>query len=483
MKRYITTACLIVLSLGLFAQNQTDALRYSWLNPSGTARFNSMGGAFNSLGGDFGAISQNPAGLGVYRSSELTFTPGMMYSATNSEYLNNKEHDFNYNSVMGNIGYVGTILLENESDILKSMSFAFGYNQLQNFNQVTDIKGYNDNGSMTNYFAASSDGNRPENLGDFYEWPAYYSFLIDPLGNDSTTYISSYDAYGTRQKELMQKSGNVGEYVFAMGVNLDDMFYLGASFGIQNVSFEQSKFYEESDPDDVISDFNYFTYKDRLVTDGTGYNLKLGGIVRPVDWLRASVAIHTPTFYNLHDEYSTEFVSNFDDTDKSTTYKSPTGIYNYKLTSPFRAQAGLAAVIYNNAIISVDYEFLNYGISKLRANDEPFDIENDIIAESYGAAHNIRAGAEYRFGPVAFRAGWAYFDSPYVDGEINSGADFMQYSGGIGFRSKSFFFDLAYVYYDRNEKYFLYEGYGVSSPVVDQNMTRHTMMATLGFRF
>ncbi len=33
-----------------------------------------MGGAFGALGGDLSTLSQNPAGIGVYRSNELGFT-------------------------------------------------------------------------------------------------------------------------------------------------------------------------------------------------------------------------------------------------------------------------------------------------------------------------------------------------------------------------------------------------------------------------
>ncbi|MGD0342446.1 MAG: hypothetical protein ABSA76_12150, partial [Bacteroidales bacterium] len=56
----------LVISIGSmsFAQNADDALRYSTLFYTGTARFMSMGGAFTALGGDISSLSQNPAGLG-----------------------------------------------------------------------------------------------------------------------------------------------------------------------------------------------------------------------------------------------------------------------------------------------------------------------------------------------------------------------------------------------------------------------------------
>ena len=45
----------------------------------GTARFMSMGGAFTALGGDISTLSQNPAGIGVFRASEMSVTPQLNY--------------------------------------------------------------------------------------------------------------------------------------------------------------------------------------------------------------------------------------------------------------------------------------------------------------------------------------------------------------------------------------------------------------------
>ena len=62
---------------GANAQTDLDAFRYSQYSLTGTARFTSMGGAFTAVGGDFSSLSQNPAGMAIYRRSELTFTPSI----------------------------------------------------------------------------------------------------------------------------------------------------------------------------------------------------------------------------------------------------------------------------------------------------------------------------------------------------------------------------------------------------------------------
>ena len=67
MKRYLLIA-LLGFPLGAMAQSPIDAYQLSQQDMKGTARFMSMGGAFGALGGDLSTLSQNPAGIGVYRS-------------------------------------------------------------------------------------------------------------------------------------------------------------------------------------------------------------------------------------------------------------------------------------------------------------------------------------------------------------------------------------------------------------------------------
>ena len=69
----ITFYFLLLISFDLLSQNHVDALRYSYLEPLGTARFSSLGGSFSGLGGDLSSIHQNPAGLAIYRSDEIGF--------------------------------------------------------------------------------------------------------------------------------------------------------------------------------------------------------------------------------------------------------------------------------------------------------------------------------------------------------------------------------------------------------------------------
>jgi hypothetical protein len=70
MKRFGIILTALFIYTGLFAQGEMDIIRLSSSDLRGAARGQSMGGAFGALGGDAAGIMINPAGLGVYRSSE-----------------------------------------------------------------------------------------------------------------------------------------------------------------------------------------------------------------------------------------------------------------------------------------------------------------------------------------------------------------------------------------------------------------------------
>ena len=71
----------------------------------GSARSMAMAGAFTSLGGDISSMGINPAGLGMYRSNEISFSPLMGFqSAQNSamSWGENKQNRF----AVSNLGMV-----------------------------------------------------------------------------------------------------------------------------------------------------------------------------------------------------------------------------------------------------------------------------------------------------------------------------------------------------------------------------------------
>ena len=85
-KKTIFAILLSLITLSTLAQNDIDALRYSKTTFGGTARYMGLCGAFGAFGAFFSVLSTNPAGIGLYKSSEFTITPTLFYGATNSAY-------------------------------------------------------------------------------------------------------------------------------------------------------------------------------------------------------------------------------------------------------------------------------------------------------------------------------------------------------------------------------------------------------------
>ena len=88
-----------------------------------------------AVGADFSCISTNPAGLGLYTSSELTVSPSFRMEHSSSDY-NLQTRDANtYNIGMDNLGLVFHLKGNGEgSSGFKGFNFAFGVNRQNYFN-------------------------------------------------------------------------------------------------------------------------------------------------------------------------------------------------------------------------------------------------------------------------------------------------------------------------------------------------------------
>ena len=89
--------CLVLLLVAgiVNAQSYNDlGLLYSRSGISGTARSVGSASAYGSVGADLGSISINPAGLGLYRSTDISFTPGL--------FINKNKADFDGTTTVGN---------------------------------------------------------------------------------------------------------------------------------------------------------------------------------------------------------------------------------------------------------------------------------------------------------------------------------------------------------------------------------------------
>ena len=96
-----------------------------------TARSAAMAGAMTSLGADASSMSINPAGLGMYRTNEVTITPMLSFSRSTTN-ANGFEGNGTNRFAIGNFGMVAK--LRESSTGVTAVNMGFAYNRTADFN-------------------------------------------------------------------------------------------------------------------------------------------------------------------------------------------------------------------------------------------------------------------------------------------------------------------------------------------------------------
>ncbi|HLN19822.1 MAG TPA: hypothetical protein VK213_01945 [Bacteroidales bacterium] len=483
-------AILISFSAGLLAQNVDDVLRYSQIFYGGTARFNAMGGAFTAIGGDISTLSQNPAGLGFFRSSELTISPQLSHIKTDARF-HGLNSDYIYNFNLGQAGLVSNLITSDKG--LISLNFGYSYSKTNNLNQTARIQGKSSTSSMTDYWANSSNGTYFKDLTDA-AGIAYDAWLIDTVtgtrGLEYGTVFSNYgdnppSVYGQNIRRLINNEGFTAEHALSIGGNFENKIYFGATLGINRLNFTSHYEHLESSEVSLPSEFKNFTYTDHFENTGTGYSIKLGAVIRPVEMLRIGFAFHSPIWYRINEYFTEDIVSNFDGGGKYSFSTTPAR-YKYGITTPFRALAGAAVQIGKLAVISADYEFVDYSTARFRAvgDNEDYSERNLGIKNSLKPVHNFRVGGELRLDKFYLRSGYGYYGKAFQASEDNADLSYGVISGGLGFRERNVFIDLGYSNTNYDQVYFMYPLDSSYDPAAaGLNTNRNNFTLTLGLKF
>ena len=481
------STCLIILTDSAYCQNEIDALRYSTHNIFGSARYISMSGSYGALGGDLSILNQNPAGLAFYQYNEFSFTPSLDLN-NSSTYYNSKKNDAaRISTNLGNMGAVFSNL--KSSDLWKRVNIGLGWNQLANYNKNTYIDQYNNTSSIADNFLLLANGNTIERLDQFNTGPAFWSDVIDLANNtvddstnwylfDNGNYISHVKGDGQkRQTKDIRTTGGLTEFSLALSGSYQDKLYLGVSIGMPNINFYENSLHSESEFSDTINDLQGFSYEEELSVSGTGINIKIGGIARlPIKNLKIAAALHSPTFYDIEENYHSSVSAYFKNSRNEE--ESPLNYFSYQLMTPWKIMSSASINLNKNFLMNVDYELVDFSFSRLYSDYYRFDNENDAIQELYKKSTNIRIGAELRMTPFSLRSGYAIYDSPYKNNEDYTTEN---YSFGAGFHHGNYFFDVAYLYSKNHSEHLLYSDNLVSpNSVINE---RHSIVFTLGFKY
>lgn len=522
MKRFIFA--LTAAGIMQFANSQTvfEASRFSQSDIKGTARYMGVAGAFGALGGDVSAIKDNPAGLGVFRKSELTATLGAGMMDVNSNWYDKESNENALTARINNFGLVfasKTWRAESGYTGLLSSNFSFTYNKVADFYRNTNIRGASEARSMTDYLAVFTGTIAPDKLNwDNYPMGGYSSPYLNPAlpwmsvmaynggliredYGDNNTFKGYSSLLNGGEKVTpsyrLRERGGIDEYSLGWSGNFSNRFYVGATFNWKNLDYSSSSAYSE-----VYQDGGDATVANRFSTSGRGFDLSLGIIAVPVDFLRLGVSVRTPTFYDLQ-QWNYASIS-FNNDRYSGDSSTPDDNYvDYSLQTPLQLNVSAAFISGKKGFVSAEYVYRDYRNMKFTADDFDYsDSDNQDINGMLKNSRTIKIGGEYRLTDnVSLRGGYANISSltnstatkilPYntarTDPEYFTHDRSDYFALGLGYRESNWYADFTYSNTIQKGQYWSYNPADVN-PVyaaepADLKTKNQNLTLTFGLRF
>jgi hypothetical protein len=502
MRKQIILSGLFASFLSVQAQGEFDVLKYSQTDISGSARYVAMSGAFGALGGDISVLGNNPAGIAVYRSSEISVTPSVKYTNAKSDFNGNNNNVTDWSGhLINNFGYVGSFRTYDESAI-SNFNIGISFNRIKDFNRTTTITGSNRATSFLDGIASEET-----NLIGSNSHSAYWDYVtgggvgtpLVTLNSAGTMYETFADGKAHNNWTKMVETGGINEWNFSLGANYSHQLYLGLSVGVQSFDYTMQTTYEE-----YFGTVGGMALNNVLVTTGNGFNFKFGAIYRPIPEIRLGLAVHTPTYFNMTDVFNTSLGTFEMPDDGNYTTEGTEGYQDYQMNTPGRIIVSVAYQVGEKGFISFDGEYIDYSTIKVKYTDGT-DMTDDFIQylpDDMKSVWHLRLGGEYRLSDnLSLRVGGALYQMPVKKSlETNNTQIFAcgtnpaytipqetyYISGGLGYHSGGFFLDFALQRQIAKEHYYpFYDGTGNSSdPLYSDISIQKTMgVATVGLKF
>jgi long-subunit fatty acid transport protein len=290
---------------------------------------------------------------------------------------------------------------------------------------------------------------------------------------------------GVRQRILVNSSGRTNDNTFAIGLDVNNMVYVGGSINITSLVFNERFEYSETDDMNRVPSFDRYALSRDLRQTGRGVNLRTGIIVTPNKKIRLGVSYHFPTSWTVNELYSSYTNSHFSTSAGNKSYTSPSsgnGDYSnsYSIITPGRAIVGASVVLFKSLIVATDYEYCRFNRASFTSSDDWVSVENTIIGQELRAAGALKCGAELRVGPLRLRGGSAFYQNPYTRYDNTLKNCQSIYSGGVGIKSKSTTFDVSMSRsFSKNYKY-IYTDYDGYERVVGSGISEVHLLMSFG---
>jgi hypothetical protein len=504
MRLLISFLCLSLFTTGTTVAQSgyfEDAYRFSKVSPAGSARFVGVGGTQWSLGGDVSNLAGNPAGLGFFRNSEVSLSLGYDLRTADASYLDQSKSFSTSDLSLPNLSFVGSNPKGPlEKGAFKGGSWGFSIQRIANFSN--EFGYYSDklgNSSIIDFYLGDASGipeSQIENRG--LTGLAYQTYQINPITVDGDgkpiTNPRAYDSFVLGfpfQDENVTQEGSASQINFGYGANFHHKLFLGASLGIRSLEFSSIKQYNEEFGDQPLINSSL---KESLFINGTGVNLNLGLIYKPIDYLNLGFVLQTPTWFAMNEEYDASMTATYDNyyfeqedvTLGTETALSDVILSNYRLYTPFKVGGGATVFLGKYGFVSADVDWVDYSSAQLSSKDFNEGPDNQVIQDLYSSTINYRFGAEAKLENWRVRVGYAHMGDPFLE---NSGFDqsTRQLSGGIGVQFDALRVDFSLANQNFNSLYRSYQvldtngfNYG---PLTELKNSITSAVVTVGFNF
>lgn len=359
--RNISMAIAILAWGNAVAQTSFDAVKLSDESLNGTSRYISMGGAMSALGNDASVIERNPAGIGTFHKSDLNMSTSF---------------------------WGGRISMDNPA-MVNGISYFSGTNK-------SDIHMTVDNMSLV---LSGYDGS---------DFSANFGFAYRRTNDiDRTlTYFDNFndaDGYSVSRDYKDAQRNKVNNYDLNFSVNSNDILYMGLTFGlVRTDTWSEGYFYDyyakgahPSYPNGAD-----YTAVDKMNNSlGSGWNIGMGIISRPVPSLRLGAAFKSPTYYNQDLTY-VDYLYAKEGNEESGLKFEQTTTYNYVSPWTINLSAGLTV---QNTAIGVEYSQYYADRSNLKIGHNRLESQGSI---DFSNAYDFRIGIEQNIDKVSLRAGF-----------------------------------------------------------------------------
>ncbi len=511
MKKIISAVLFMVTMLPITAQETYEIAEIATQDLNGTARYVGMGGAMEALGADISTISTNPAGIGLFRKSNISASMSILSQSGESSFASANKTNVSFDQ----IGFVYSNRLSRKS----FLNLGFNYHKSRNFNQILSVVDRLDGASQSKLtldkFAygeiTGSDDLTYAQPDVLYHEALYDTNLILEDGSFNT------DAYAFSGNDYSFNRGNtgyIGEYDFNISGNINDRVYLGMTVGYHAVHYHGYSVYDESVQSNPLG-LNSANLEDSRDITGSGFDFKFGTVIRPIEEspFRFGLYINSPIFYNLKSANKTGLQLN----GKYYANENPRhDEFKYEFRTPWKFGVSLGHTIGTEVALGVTYEFSDYSATDARIKtDETYDWYydtyytnskkdnnmNDHIKKTLQGVHTLKVGAEYKpFKEMSIRLGYNYLSPMYkqdayrgvtvnsLGNYYSSETDYTNWkathriTAGVGFTFDIFKVDVAYQYAMKKGQFLPFAGSSDDNLPFDieVNNNRQQVLLTVG---